>query len=65
MTKMNFMSVALIAATAFATQAMAAGNNVAARHATTQGSYERYGLCAGSKGRRVCLGSLYCTAMPA
>jgi hypothetical protein len=36
MTKMNFMSVALIAATAFATQAMAAGNDVAARHATTR-----------------------------
>jgi hypothetical protein len=36
MTKMTFMSAALIAATAFATQAMAAGNDVAARHATTQ-----------------------------
>jgi hypothetical protein len=34
MTKMTFMSAALIAATAFATQAMAAGNDVAARHGT-------------------------------
>ena len=34
MTKMTIVSVALIAATAFATQAMAARNDVAARHAT-------------------------------
>jgi hypothetical protein len=36
MTKMTFMSAALIAATAFSTQAMAAGNDVAARQATTR-----------------------------
>jgi hypothetical protein len=36
MTKMTFMSAALIAATAFAPQAMAADNDVAARHATTK-----------------------------
>jgi hypothetical protein len=36
MTKMTFVSVALIAATVFATQAMAARNDVAARHATTK-----------------------------
>jgi hypothetical protein len=34
-----------------------------ARH--DQGSSERYGLCAGTKRRRLCLGSLYCTAVPA
>jgi hypothetical protein len=34
MTKMTFMSAALIAATVFATQAMAARNDSAARHAT-------------------------------
>ena len=33
MTKMTFLSAALIAATVFATQAMAAHNNVAAQHA--------------------------------
>ena len=32
MTKMTFMSAALIAATALATQAMAAGSDVPARH---------------------------------
>jgi hypothetical protein len=36
MTKMTFMSAALIAATVFATQAMAARNDSAARHATTK-----------------------------
>ena len=36
MTKMTFMSAALIAATALATQAMAAGSDVAARHATAK-----------------------------
>jgi hypothetical protein len=34
MTKMTFVSAALIAATVFATQAMAARNDVATRHAT-------------------------------
>jgi hypothetical protein len=37
MTKMTLVSAALIAATAFATQAMAARNDSAARHATTKG----------------------------
>jgi hypothetical protein len=36
MTKMTFASVALIAATVFATQAMAARNDLATRHATTK-----------------------------
>jgi hypothetical protein len=36
MTKITFMAAALIAATVFATQAMAARNDVAARHATTK-----------------------------
>lgn len=36
MTKMTFMSAALIAAAVFATQAMAARNDSAARHATTR-----------------------------
>jgi hypothetical protein len=36
MTKMTFMSATLITATAFSTQALAAGNDVAARHATTR-----------------------------
>jgi hypothetical protein len=36
MTKMTFVSVALIAATVVATQAMAARNDLAARHATTK-----------------------------
>jgi len=36
MTKMTFASAALIAATVFATQAMAARNDSAARHATTK-----------------------------
>jgi len=36
MTKMTFMSAALIAATVFATQAMAARNDSAARQATTK-----------------------------
>ena len=36
MTKITFVSAALIAATAFATQAMAARNDTAARHATTK-----------------------------
>ena len=36
MTKMTFVSVALIAATVFATQAMAARNVSAARHVTTK-----------------------------
>ena len=36
MTKMTFVSAALIAATVFATQAMAARNDSAARHATTK-----------------------------
>jgi hypothetical protein len=36
MTKMIFVTAALIAATVFATQAMAARNDVAARHATTK-----------------------------
>ena len=35
MTKVTFLSAALIAAAAFTTQAMAAGSEVAARHATT------------------------------
>ena len=30
-----------------------------------QGSYGRYGLCAGSRRRRVCLGSIYCPAVHA
>ena len=34
MTKMTFVSAVLIAATVFATQAMAARNDVATRHAT-------------------------------
>jgi hypothetical protein len=34
MTKVTFLSAALIAATTFTTQAMAAGSDVAARHAT-------------------------------
>jgi hypothetical protein len=36
MTKMTFVTAALIAATVFATQAMAARIDVAARHATTR-----------------------------
>ena len=36
MTKMTFLSAVLIAATVFATQAMAARTDVAARHATTK-----------------------------
>ena len=36
MTKLTLVSAALIAATAFATQAMAARNNVTARHTTTK-----------------------------
>ena len=36
MTKVTFASAALIAATVFATQAMAARNDAAARHATTK-----------------------------
>jgi hypothetical protein len=36
MTKLTFVSAALIATTVFATQAMAARNNVTARHATTK-----------------------------
>jgi hypothetical protein len=36
MTKMTFVSAALIAATVFATQAIAARNDSAARHATTK-----------------------------
>jgi hypothetical protein len=36
MTKMTFVSAALIAAAVFATQAMVARNDVAARHATTK-----------------------------
>jgi hypothetical protein len=36
MTKLTFVSAALIAATVFATQAMAARNDSAARHATTK-----------------------------
>ena len=36
MTKMTFVSAVLIAATVFATQAMAARNDSAARHATTK-----------------------------
>jgi hypothetical protein len=36
MTKITFVSAALIAATVFATQAMAARNNVVARHVTTK-----------------------------
>jgi hypothetical protein len=36
MTKMTFVSATLIVATVFATQAMAARNDVAARHATTK-----------------------------
>jgi hypothetical protein len=36
MTKMTFVSAVLIAATVFATQAMAARIDVAARHATTK-----------------------------
>ncbi|HET7122498.1 MAG TPA: hypothetical protein VFI51_00140 [Bradyrhizobium sp.] len=36
MTKMTFVSAVLIAATVFATQAMAARTDVAARHATTK-----------------------------
>ena len=36
MTKLTFVSAALIAATVFATQAMAARNDVAARHAMTK-----------------------------
>jgi hypothetical protein len=36
MTKVIFVSAALIAAAAFTTQAMAARSNVAARHATTK-----------------------------
>ena len=37
MTKMTLVSAALIAATVFATQAMTARNDSAARHATTKG----------------------------
>ena len=36
MTKMTFVSAVLIAATVFATQAMAARNDVAARHAVAK-----------------------------
>jgi hypothetical protein len=36
MTKLTFVSVALIAAAVFTTQAMAAGSDVAARHGTTK-----------------------------
>ena len=36
MTKVTFVSAALIAATVFATQAMAARNDSTARHATTR-----------------------------
>ena len=36
MTKTTFMSAVLIAATVFATQAVAARNDVVARHATTK-----------------------------
>ena len=36
MTKVTFVSAALIAAAVFTTQAMAARNDVAARHATTK-----------------------------
>jgi hypothetical protein len=36
MTKMTFVTAALIAATVFATQAMAARSDVAAQHATTK-----------------------------
>ena len=36
MTKMTFVSATLIAVTVFATQAMAARNDSAARHATTK-----------------------------
>jgi hypothetical protein len=38
MTKVTFLSAALIAAAVFTTQAMAAGSNVAARRAATQAS---------------------------
>ena len=39
MTKVTFVSAALIAAAVLTTQAMAARNDVAARHATTKAHY--------------------------
>ena len=43
MTKVTFVSAALIAAAVFTTQAMAARNDVAARHATTKALMGRRG----------------------